>query len=146
MDLDKVIVMEDVSRLADKSDVFSNFLTVSRKYGLSCVYIFHTIYTNRQNWDMIMSQTHIFNFFPGSVHNGTILRTISLSANKYKNSYVPTRNMWLSRLYFNISNSKQKQCHTIDTREVNLELQLTTGRDKFAIIIETKATLVLILF
>ena len=52
MDLDKLIVMDDVSRLADKSDVFSNFLTVSRKYGLSCVYIFHTIYTNRQNWDI----------------------------------------------------------------------------------------------
>ena len=146
MDLHKLIVMDDVSRLADKSDVFSNFLTVSRKCGLSCVYIFHTIYTNRQNWDMIMSQTHILNSFPGSVHNGTILRTVSLFANKYKNSYVPIRNMWLSRLYFNISNSKQKQCHTIDTIEVNLELQLTTGRDKLAIIIETKATLVLILF
>ena len=51
----KLIVMDDVSDLADKSDVFSNFLTVLRKYGMSCVYIFHTIYPNRQNWDMIMS-------------------------------------------------------------------------------------------
>ena len=71
MALDKLIVMDDVSGLDDKSDVFSNFLTVSRKYGLSCVYIFHTIYPNRQNWEMIMSQNHTFNFFPGSVHNGT---------------------------------------------------------------------------
>ena len=93
MALDKLIVMDDVSGLADKFDVFSNFLTVSRKYGLSCVYIFHTIYLNRQNWEMIMSQTHIFNFFPGSVQNGTILRTVSLFANKYKNTYVPTRNV-----------------------------------------------------
>ena len=63
MTIDKVVVMNNVSGLADKSDVFSNFLTVSRKYGLSCVYIFHTIYPNRQNWEMIMSQTHVFNFF-----------------------------------------------------------------------------------
>ena len=73
MTIDKLIVMDDVSGLAEKSDIFSNFLTVSRKYGLSCVYIFHTIYPNRQNREMIMSQTHIFNFFPGSVHSGTTL-------------------------------------------------------------------------
>ena len=117
--LDKLIVMDDVSGLADKSDIFFYFLTVSRKYGLSCVYIFHTIYPNKENWEMIMSQTHIFNFYPGSVHNGTILRTVSLFGNKYKNTYVPKRNVWLSTLYFNVSNSKQKQRLTIDTREIN---------------------------
>ena len=30
---DKIIVMEDVSGLADKSDDFANFLTVSEKFG-----------------------------------------------------------------------------------------------------------------
>ena len=59
----KVIFMENVSGLADKSDEFVNFLTVSRKYGVTCVYIFHTVYQARQNWQMIMSQTKIFNFF-----------------------------------------------------------------------------------
>ena len=61
--INKLIVMDDVSGLADKSEDFSNFLTVSRKYGFSCVYVFHTIYLGRQSWEMIMSQTHIFNFF-----------------------------------------------------------------------------------
>ena len=42
--LDRVIVMDDVSGLADRSEEFTNFLTVSRKYRLTCVYIFHTIY------------------------------------------------------------------------------------------------------
>ena len=55
--------MYDVSGFADKSDEFANFLTVSRKYGVACVYIFHTIYPSRQNWQMIMLQTQIFNFF-----------------------------------------------------------------------------------
>ena len=40
-------------------------------------------------------------------------------ANKYKNTYVPTRNIWHSKLYFNISNSKQKKWLTIDTRDIN---------------------------
>ena len=61
--INKLIIMDDVSGLADKSQDFLNFLTVSRKYGFSCVYVFHTIYPDRQNWEMIMSQTHIFNFF-----------------------------------------------------------------------------------
>ena len=119
MALDKLIVMDDVSGLADKSDKFSNSLTVSRKYGMSCVYIFHTIYPSKQNWEMIVSQTQIFNFFQGSVHSGKITRTLSLFTNRYKNSYVPVLNIRLSRLYFDISNSKQKQCLTIDTRDVN---------------------------
>ena len=63
LSMNKLIVMDDVSGLADKSTHFSNFLTISRKYGFTCVYVFHTIYPNRQNWEMIMSQTHIFNFF-----------------------------------------------------------------------------------
>ena len=61
--INKLIIMDDVSELADKSEEFSNFLTVSRKYGLSCVYVFHTIYPGRRSWEMIMAQTHIFNFF-----------------------------------------------------------------------------------
>ena len=61
--IDKLIIMDDVSGLADKSEEFSNFLTVSRKYGFSCVYLFHTVYPGRQSWEMIMPQTHIFSFF-----------------------------------------------------------------------------------
>ena len=45
--LDRVIVMDDVSGLADISEEFNNFLTVSRKYGLTYGYIFHTIYRTR---------------------------------------------------------------------------------------------------
>ena len=64
MILDKLIVMDNISGLADRSEKFANFFTVSRKYRIKCVYIFHTIYPSRQNWQMIMSQTQIFNFFP----------------------------------------------------------------------------------
>ena len=78
--INKLIVKDDVSGLADISNNFSDFLTVSGKYGFSCLYVFHTIYLGRQNWEIIMSQTHIFNFFPGSIHNSRILKTLSLFA------------------------------------------------------------------
>ena len=42
--LDRVIIMDDVYGLADRSKKFANFLTVSRRYGLTCVYIFHLVY------------------------------------------------------------------------------------------------------
>ena len=117
--IDKLIVMDDASGLADRCEDFSNFLTVSRKYGFSCVYLFHTIYPGRQSWEIIMSQTHIFDFFPGSVHSGRILKTLSLFASRERNTYVPTNQIWLNRLYFQISNSKFKICLTIDTRDTN---------------------------
>ena len=44
MVLDRLIVKDNVSGLADKSEEFANFLTVSWRYGLTGVYIFHTIY------------------------------------------------------------------------------------------------------
>ena len=75
--LDRLIVMDGVSGLADRSEKFSNFLTVSRKFGLTCVYVFHTIYPGRQNWQMIISQTKIFDIFPGSVQANTIIGMLS---------------------------------------------------------------------
>ena len=68
---------------------------------------------------MIMSQTHIFNFFPGSIHRSRILKTLSLFARRQKNTYIPNQQAWLNKLYFQISNSKKKKCLTIDTRVVN---------------------------
>ena len=117
--INKLIIMDDVSGLADKSEDFSNFLTVSRKYSFSCVYVFHTIYPGRQSWEMIMSQTHIFNFFPGSIHSGRILKTLSLFARRQKHNYFPNNQVWLNKLYFQIYNSNGKKCLTVDTRDVN---------------------------
>ena len=81
----RLIVMDDVSGLAEES---SNFYTVSRKYGFSCLYVFNTIYPGRLSWEMIISQTHIFNFFPGSIHSSRILKTLSLFASRQKNTYL----------------------------------------------------------
>ena len=111
--------MDDVSGLADRSETFSSFLTVSRKFGLTCVYVLHTIYPGRQNWQMIISQTKIFNIFPSSVQANTIIGMLSSFCTRYRHNYIPKRDLWINSLYFDISNSGTKQCLTIDTRDVN---------------------------
>ena len=68
---------------------------------------------------MIMSQTHIFNFFPGSIHSSRIVKALALFASRQKQTYIPNNQIWLNKLYFQISNSKEKLCLTIDTRTVN---------------------------
>ena len=118
MILDRLIAMDDVSGLADKSEEFANFLTFSRKYGLACVYIFHTLYPTRQHWQMILSQTKICNFFPGSVQISSIIRILTSFASRYHHNYVSHWNLWNNQLYFEISNSRRKQCLTIDTCDV----------------------------
>ena len=45
----RLIIMDDVSGLGDKYEELSNFLTVSRKYDFSCLYVFHAIYPGRQS-------------------------------------------------------------------------------------------------
>ena len=63
----KLIVMDNVSRLADKSDSFANFLTLSRKFSFTCLYAFHMMYPTRSSWQMILSNAKVFNIFPGSL-------------------------------------------------------------------------------
>ena len=41
--LDRLIIMDDVSGVADVFKKFANFLAVSRKFGYNCVYVFHVI-------------------------------------------------------------------------------------------------------
>ena len=36
-----------------------------------------------------MSQTHIFNFFPESIHSSRIVKTLALFANRQKHTYIP---------------------------------------------------------
>ena len=87
--LERLIAMDDISGLADRSETFANFLTVSRKFGLTCAYIFHTIYPTRQNWQMILAQRKIFNIFPGSMKASSIVKILSSFCNRYSYNYIP---------------------------------------------------------
>ena len=71
---DRLIVMEDVSCLAEKSNEFASFLKVSRKFQYSCVYIFHIIFLEKTMWKLTLLQTNIFNIFPGSMQQCSVMK------------------------------------------------------------------------
>ena len=48
--LNRLIVMDNVSGVANISKKFANFLIVSRKFGYHCVYVFHVIAPGTQIW------------------------------------------------------------------------------------------------
>ena len=74
--LDRLIIMDDVSGVADVSKKIANFLTVSRKFGYNCVYVFHVIAPASQIWQKNISQPNIFNIFPSSVPYNTVPKII----------------------------------------------------------------------
>ena len=109
--------MDDVSGLADKSNDFNNFLTVSRKFGYICLYIFHIIYLTKSIWQMILSQTKIFNILPSSVQLGNITKIFKNNCDRETINYIPARDFWINRLYFSLSNESKNSCLTIDCKK-----------------------------
>ena len=95
------------------------FLTESRKYGVTCVSIFHTIYPTRNTWQKILSQTKIFNIFPGSIQGSSVVKILSSYYGRNTHEHIPQRDLLFNKLYFNKSSSNKKQCLTIDTRNLN---------------------------
>ena len=85
---DRLIIMDGVSGLADESKKFPAFLTVTRKYNYNCVYIFHTVFPEKSNWRLILSQTNIFNIFPASVPINSVRKILEgACSRKTKNIY-----------------------------------------------------------
>ena len=117
--MDRLIIMDDVSDIADVSKNFSNFLTVSRKFGYNCVYVFHVIVPSSQVWQKIISQTNIFNIFPASVPFNTVSKIIESNCILQSKKYVPARSLWLNRVFSDLANSHEKHCLTIDCGYLN---------------------------
>ena len=92
--------MNDVSGLADNSNEFCSFLTAFRKYRYSRIYIFHIVFPQLKNWQMILSQTKIFNIFPSAVQLGSISKLLSNNCDRETLKYIPKRELWINRLYF----------------------------------------------
>ena len=87
--LDGLIIMDDVSGVADISKKSANFLTVSRKFGYICVYVFHVINLSSQIWQKVISQTKSFNIFPASVPYNTVAKILQI------NCILQSKNMFL---------------------------------------------------
>ena len=87
------------------------------------MFLFHygkhkEIYGNH-NQRTSMLPINVLFFLVPSIIVGYWKHFLCLRADKKKNKYLPNKNVWLNKLYFQISNSQEKKCLTIDTRDVN---------------------------
>ena len=117
--MNRLIVLDDVSGVADLSKKFGNFLIVSRKFGCNCVYVFHLIIPSNQIWQKIISQTNIFNIFPACVPYNSVSKILQANCISQSKGYVPIRSLWLNRIFTDLANSHEKHCLTIDCGYVN---------------------------
>ena len=106
--------MDNVSGLADKSTEFCSFLTVSRKYRYTCAYIFHIVFSQLSNWQMILSETKTFNIFPSDMQLGNISKILTNNCDRETIKYIPKHELWINRLYFEIANKKDYSYLTIN--------------------------------
>ena len=143
--------MDDVSGVADVSKKLANFLTVSKKFGYNCVYVFHVIVPASQICQKIISQTNIFNIFPASVPHNAVAKIIQSNCILQSKKYVPARSLWLNRVFTDLVNSHEKHCLTIDCVYItkmdlgDIGLPLTILKNRFAILISQKTTFFTIL-
>ena len=117
--MDQLIIMGRVSGAADASKKFANFLTVSRKFGYNCIYVFHVIVSASQIWQKIISQTNIFNIFAASVPHNTVAKIIQSSCILQSKKFVPACSPWLNRVFTDLANSHGKHWLAVDCGCIN---------------------------
>ena len=111
--------MDDVSHLADRSNTFANFSTITRKFGYHCVYIFHIILPEKEIWKKIISQTNVLNIFPSLVQYQTVARLLQSNMVRTITKYLPARSLWINKLFIELANDNEKTCFIIDCSGVN---------------------------
>ena len=102
--MDCLIVMDNVSGVADSCKEFADFLTVSRKYRYHCACIFHIIIPEKEIWKKIILQTNIFNIFPCIVSYNTVSKILQSNCVPAAIKYLPACSMWLSRVFIDLAN------------------------------------------
>ena len=113
---DPLIVMANVSGLADKSNEFASFLTVARRFKHNCVYIFHMIYSEKSIWKLILLQTNIFSIFPGSIQQSSVLKVLQANCVRERFVYLLQNLLWINRLFVDLANKNERVCLTLDCR------------------------------
>ena len=117
--MDRLIVMDNVSGVAYISKKIANFLTVSKKFGYHCIYVFHVIAPATQIWQKILSQTNIFNIFPSSIPQITVAKILQSNCVAQSKKHVPIRSLWLNRAFTDLANTNEKHCLIIDCSNKN---------------------------
>ena len=117
--MDCLVVIDNVSGVANYSKNFANSLTVSRKYRYRCVYVFYIIALATRVWQKIISQTNVFNIFPSSVPYNVVAKILQSSCKQQSKTYIPARSISLNRVFIDLANTEEKHCLTTDCSNVN---------------------------
>ena len=117
--MDRLIVIDNVTGVADNCKKFAEFLTVCRKYKYHCIYVFHVIAPETQIWKKKLSQTNIFNIFSSSVPYNTVSKILQSNCKQTCKKYISARSMWLHRVFTDLPNTNKRHCLTIDCSGVN---------------------------
>ena len=64
-------------------------MTVARKYGYNCVYIFYLIHPEKTVWRTILSQTNIYNIFPATVSFNNVKKILEGACIRKTSKYIP---------------------------------------------------------
>ena len=76
---------------------------------------------------MILSQTKIFNIFSSKIQLGKILKILTNNCDRETINYIPTRDLWINRLYMSLSSKSKHPCLTIDCRKSGPEKYRTNA-------------------
>ena len=81
----KLVVMDYISGLAEKSDNFANFLTVSRKFNFTCLCFSYDLLYQKQMADDPFTEK-FFNIFPGSLQTFSMIKLCLLTVKDTRTS------------------------------------------------------------
>ena len=93
---DSLVILDDVSGLADRSKSFVTFMMTCKKFGYSLIYLFHETAVSSPRWKDILSQMQIFCIFPSAID--LVFNHLVKFADRLRDRYVSRQQMWLINL------------------------------------------------
>ena len=113
---DSLIVLDDVSGLADKSPSFVTFMTVCRKFGYTLLYVFHETVQSSPRWKDILSQMQIFCVFPSALDLviNYLMKFVTRSGSG--RGYVSRQQMWITNFVRALAKKSGYSCFCVDRR------------------------------
>ena len=94
----RLIVMDDISGLPDRSNDFSSFLTISRKFGYICLSVINIIFPNKLTWQIILSQKKFFSIFSSAIQLSNMLKILTNNCDRETINYIPSKDLWINGL------------------------------------------------
>lgn len=115
---DKLIVIDNVSDLADCSYTFASFLTVTRKFWCSSIYLWFI--RKKTIWKLMLSQIQMINLFPAHLDlSSSSINILSINWIRGTFHYIPKKRLWFNRLFLDLSRENSVECLILDFREIN---------------------------